>query len=45
MNRLSYLRAKEITLKYCGGGGGGVQKVNVSPICRQLKIIYVLDHF
>ena len=35
MNRLSYLRAKEITLKYCGGGGG-VQKVNVSPICRQL---------
>lgn len=40
MNRLTYLRAKEITLKYCGGGGGpkGQCVTNLLPIVDNLRI-------
>ena len=35
MNRLTYLRAKEITLKYWGGGGPKGQRL---PIVDNLRI-------
>ena len=39
MNRLTYLRAKEITLKYWGGGGSKGQCVtNLLPIVDNLRI-------
>lgn len=39
MNRLTYLRAKEITLKYWEGGGPKGQCVtNLSPIVDNLRI-------